>query len=282
MDPSFRWDDDMKLKLPGPFWLVGCGNMAGAMLHRWLDAGIDRRLVTVIRPSGAPVADGVRVLTDYPEDEVPALVMLGVKPQKVDEVAPALAPILEEGSILVSILAGIDVAALRARLPAPRTVVAAMPNTPVRLGKGVTNLFGEGDGEALALVERLMRTLGVVEWFDDEELFRAAGMLSGAGPAFLFRFIDALAAAGEQVGLPPDQAARLAMAMVEGAAALAGSEAEMPRQLADRVASPGGITRAGLDVLDEQEALNALVRRTLEAGLKRSRELAEEARRRSS
>src|SRR3546814_6930885 len=81
--------------LPGPFWLVGCGNMAGAMLERWLATGIERARITVIRPSGAPVADGVRVVTDYPEDEVPALVMLGTKPRKIDAVAPLLAPILD-------------------------------------------------------------------------------------------------------------------------------------------------------------------------------------------
>ena len=76
-----------ELTLPGPLWLIGCGNMAGAMLARWLECGIDPRQLTVIRPSGRPVGEGVRVLTALPEDEVPALVLLGVKPQKLDEVA---------------------------------------------------------------------------------------------------------------------------------------------------------------------------------------------------
>lgn len=267
------------INLPGPFWLIGCGNMAGAMLARWLDVGIDRARITVIRPSGAPVADGVRVLTAYPGDEVPALAMLGTKPQKIDEVAPALAPILDERTILVSILAGIDGTSLRARFPAPRTIVKAMPNTPVRLGKGVVNLFSDSrDGEARALVEALMAPLGAVEWFEDEALFRAAGILSGAGPAFLFRFIDALTAAGEALGLDRNQAERLAKAMAEGASALAAAEAESPAALAERVASPGGTTRAGLNVLDEEAALATLVRRTLEAGLRRSLDMAEEGR----
>src|SRR3546814_3887158 len=85
-----------------------------------------------------------------------------------------------------------------------------------------------------------MAALGTGERFDDEALFQVAGILSGAGPAFLFRFIDALAAGGETLGLSKDQAGRLAKAMVEGAAALAASEAESPATLADRVASPGG------------------------------------------
>jgi pyrroline-5-carboxylate reductase len=132
------------------------------------------------------------------------------------------------------------------------------------------------------VVEALMELLGAVEWFDDEALFQAAGILSGAGPAFLFRFIDALAEGGEAIGLPPRQSARLAKAMVEGAAVLAAADGESPATLADRVASPGGTTRAGLDLLDEGEALKTLVRRTLEAGRRRSREMADQLRARPS
>jgi len=269
--------------LPGPFWLIGCGNMAGAMLERWLASGIDPGRVTVVRPSGKPAGEGVRVLTSYPAGEIPALVMLGTKPQKIDEVAPALAPLLRSGTVLISILAGIELASLHHRFPAPATIIKAMPNTPVRLGRGVTNLFSDSpDPAALNLVEALMRPLGRVEWFDDEALFQAAGILSGAGPAFLFRFIDAVARGGENVGLPTAQAARLALAMAEGAAMLAASEREPPAALAERVASPGGTTRAGLDVLDQEGALDALVAATIAAGLRRSREMAEETRQRPS
>lgn len=269
----------MALPLPGPFWLVGCGNMAGAMLEGWLARGLDPARVTVIRPSGREVAPGVRVLTDYPEDEVPALVMLGMKPQMIDEVAPALAPILEAETILISILAGVEQASLKARFASPRTIVRAMPNTPVALNKGVIGLFSDsGDDAAKAAVERLMAALGHAEWFPDEAVYNIVTSLAGSGPAYLFRFIDALAAAGERLGVPAAQARRLAVATVEGAAALAAASEESPEQLADRVASPGGSTRAGLNVLDEEEALNALVRRTLEASLRRSLEMAQAAR----
>lgn len=250
------------------------------MLERWLACGIERSRITVIRPSGRPVGEGVRVLTAFPEGEVPALVMLGTKPQKIDEYSAALAAILDPQTVLVSILAGIELASLRERFPAPLTVVKAMPNTPVKLGTGVTNLFSDStDEEGLRSVEDLMRILGAVEWFGDERQFQAAGILTGAGPAFLFRFIDALAEAGAAIGLAPEQAARLAEAMVEGAASLAAAESETPAALAERVASPGGTTRAGLNVLDADEALKILVRRTLQAGLARSMEMAEEARR---
>jgi pyrroline-5-carboxylate reductase len=220
-----------EVQLPGPLWLIGCGNMAGAMLERWLGTGLDPARVTVIRPSGRDVSEGVRVFTTLPEDEVPAIVLLGVKPQKLGEVAPALAPVLHARTILISILAGVELSTLRERFPAPRNVVRAMPNTPVRLGKGVVDLYGGSiDEAAREAVTALMTPLGLAEWFEDEPSFALAGHLTGAGPAFLFRFIDALAAAAEQLGLPTDQAQRLAKAMVEGAGALAAVASDSPAE----------------------------------------------------
>lgn len=265
--------------LPGPLWLVGCGNMGSAMLEGWLAAGVDAAHVSVVRPSGRPVGHGVRVLTDYPEDEVPAIVVLAMKPHQLDTVSPRLAPILDPHSLLVSILAGVELVSLRARFPAPSTVVKAMPNLPVALGKGVVTLYSDsGDVAARTMVTGLMAALGHAEWIADEELFQLAGVLTGAGPAFLFRFLQALGEAAATLGLPEEQAARLAAAMVEGAAALAAASREGPERLAARVASPGGTTQAGLQILDEDEALKDLVARTLAASRSRSLEMAAEAR----
>jgi pyrroline-5-carboxylate reductase len=265
--------------LPGPLWLVGCGNMGGAMLARWREEGVDPAHVSVIRPSGAAAGEGVRVTTDYPEDEVPAIVLLAMKPYQLDEVAPRLAPILDPETILVSILAGVELASLRARFARPRTIVRAMPNLPVRIGKGVVCLTSDsGDLSARALVTGLMATLGHAEWIDEEAHFQLAGHLTGAGPAFLFRFVEALAEAAEGLGLTFDQAQRLAIAMVDGAAALAAASDEDPARLARRVASPGGTTEAGLKVLDADRALRDLVERTLAAARARGLEMAREAR----
>jgi len=127
-------------------------------------------------------------------------------------------------------------------------------------------------------VTGLMATLGHAEWIEDENLFQLAGHLTGAGPAFLFRFIDALAAAAERLGLPFDQAQRLALKMVEGAAALAAVSDDDPETLARKVASPGGTTETGLAILDADHALIDLVERTLEASRGRGLEMAAEAR----
>jgi pyrroline-5-carboxylate reductase len=265
--------------LPGPLWLVGCGNMAGAMLGRWIEEGVDPSHVSVIRPSGRSAGEGVRVTTDYPEDEVPAIVLLGMKPYQLDQVAPLLAPILDAETILVSILAGVELASLRSRFARPRTIIRAMPNLPVRVGKGVVCLTSDSeDIVAKALATGLMATLGHAEWFEEELGFQLAGHLTGAGPAFLFRFIDALGAAAERLGLPFDQAQRLALCMVEGSAALAAASDDDPERLARRVASKGGTTEAGLKVLDGDRALYTLVERALAASRGRGLEMAVEAR----
>ena len=265
--------------IEGPVWAIGCGNMGGAMLRRWLACGLAPGQLTVVRKSGAPFAEGVTVVAAPPPDgPAPALVLLGVKPQMLDLVAPDLASALAPETMLVSILAGVEGVALRRRFPAPRAIVRAMPNTPVVLGRGVVALAGEGLGPAERhRAEALMALLGTVEWID-EALFDVVTALAGSGPAFLFRFVDALAAAGADAGLPADQAARLALATVAGAGALAEAAGESPRQLADRVASPGGSTRRGLDVLDEPDALAALLRATLTAAILRNREMAAAAR----
>lgn len=264
----------------GPLWLVGAGNMGGAMLRGWLAAGVDPALVTVIDPGSVPVPQGVLKLAAPPPDgAAPAVVVLAVKPQLVDAAAPALAHCLASETLLVSILAGVEIASLRARFPAPQGVVRVMPNTPAAIGKGVMALHGEHlSASQRETAEALMSSIGTVEWIAEESLFDAVTALSGCGPAFLFRFIDALAEAGAGLGLPRDQAARLALATVEGSALLAAQSDEPPATLADRVASPGGSTREGLDVLDRDRALHTLLADTLAASARRNAEMAAAAR----
>jgi pyrroline-5-carboxylate reductase len=261
----------------GPLWLVGCGNMAGAMLRRWLEVGLDPARVTVITRSGSGVPAGVRSLTGPPPDEVPGVLLLGVKPQQLGEVAPTIAGVRPR--LLVSILAGVEVATLAAAVPGV-AIVRAMPNLPVAIGRGVVALHAGLDASAWeGQVKALMAPLGKVEWIADEAQFDAVTALAGCGPAFVFRFVDALAAAGESLGLPGEQSLRLAMATVDGAAAMAGTVAEAPGLLADKVASPGGSTREGLNVLDRDSALNRLIRETLSASAERNRQMAAAARR---
>ena len=262
--------------MSGPLSLVGCGNMGGAMLRRWIDSGIDPASVTVIDPSTPQVPDGVRVVAAASDAEPADTLVLAIKPQQLDAVAPTLAG--TSPALLLSILAGVEVAALSARIPA-QAIVRAMPNLPVAIGKGLTALYTTtSDPAARATAQALAAPLGHVEWIADETQFDAVTALSGCGPGFVFRFADALAAAGAALGLPADQARRLALATLEGSALMAAAADVSPATLANRVASPGGSTREGLNVLDRDGALVRLLTETLAASARRNKEMAEAAR----
>ncbi|AJP72419.1 pyrroline-5-carboxylate reductase family protein [Sphingomonas hengshuiensis] len=259
-------------------WLVGCGNMGGAMLRRWTESGVDPARVVVLDPGTPSVPAGVRVMASPPPGELPGIVVLAIKPQQLGAFADAVGDRLAGVPLLVSILAGVEEAVLAERF-APRAVVRAMPNLSVAIGKGVVALHSDTPDAALRdAAERLMAPLGLVEWIADEPLFDAVTALSGCGPGFVYRFIDAMAEAGAALGLPIDQARRLALATVEGSGLLAAQADAPPAVLADRVASPGGSTREGLNVLDRDDALVRLMRDTLAASARRNAEMAAEAR----
>ncbi len=262
----------------GPLWLIGCGNMGGAMLRRWIAAGLDPASVTVITRSGQGAPDGVRSLTALPDEDAPATLMLALKPQQIEAAQALLAPMRGAPKLLLSILAGVDHAALSGRFAAD-TIVRAMPNLPVAIGKGVTSLYTVGASDAaIAAAEAFAALLGHYEWIADEAHFDAVTALAGCGPGFVFRFADALAKAGASLGLPAEQAARLAIATLEGSAIMAAEADVSPAVLADRVASPGGSTREGLNVLDRDDALVALLTSTLAASERRNGEMALAAR----
>lgn len=248
------------------------------MLTGWLAAGMAPSRFTVVDPAMAEAPAGVTLLSDIPNARFDAI-LLGVKPQLFGEVAPRLAPIAGNDAIVLSILAGVELASLAARLPDAGALVRIMPNLSAAIGKSPIALFGQGLDEAgKAAVSALMNPLGTPEWLAGEVLFDLVTAIVGSGPAFVYRFIDALAAGATELGLPREQAQRLALATVEGAALLAAASPHDPGELARRVASPGGTTQAGLDVLDADAAMARLVTATLKAARDRSVEMAQAAR----
>jgi pyrroline-5-carboxylate reductase len=259
------------------FFQFGCGNMGGAMLAGWLAGGLDPASFTVIDPYLATPPAGVRHC-DVAPDEAPAdVVLLGFKPQQLPTAAPAVAPAIGAGTLVLSILAGVDLATLRETFPQAGAIVRVMPNLAAALGKSPIALFGDATGEARALTDRLMAPLGQAEWLGEESEMDLVTALAGSGPAFVYRFIDALAAGAAALGLPRDQADRLALAMVEGAAQLAAASPHSPAELARRVASPGGVTQVGIDVLDADDRLVRLTTDTLRGARDRSAEMTAEA-----
>jgi len=265
------------LELAAPTWFVGCGNMGGAIVEGWRSAGIDLSQAVVIRPSGTPVA-GVRTVGSFAEAGAPPkLVVLAFKPQKLDDVVPQLKAWLTSRATIVSILAGVEVASLRQRFPAAEAVVRAMPNLPVAIRRGVTALYSDTADEALKQqLGDLFAALGFAMWMADEARFGVVGSVAGAGPAYVARFIAALAKAGEERGLTREIASTIALETVLGTAWMAATTSESMDEIVRRVASPNGTTEAGLAVLDQ--ALDDLVGVTIKAAALRGSELAAEAR----
>ncbi len=260
--------------------IYGYGNMTGAMLEGWVRGGVAASRFTVVNRSAKPVPDGVEFLHAVPADRRFDAVLLGIKPQMLDALIGAVEPVAGAETVVFSVLAGTELASLAERFPRAGAILRIMPNLACALGKSPIALGARGlDEIGRAQVTRLMAPLGTPEWLDDEEQFHVVTALAGSGPAFVYRFIDALAGAAAQLGIAPDKAERLATSMVEGAALLAGASAHSPGELADKVASPGGVTRAGMNVLDEGGAINALILATLTAARERNIEMAEEARR---
>ena len=265
------------MQLPVPTWFVGCGNMGQAMVAGWRLAGVDLSSAVVIRPSGMPV-EGVRTVTSMKEaGGAPAMIVLGFKPQKLDEIVPDIRPWVSSKTIIVSLLAGVEVASLKARFP-KAIVVRAMTNLPVSVRRGVVALYGEAGDEARKQLSDAFAALGFAMWVESEQVLGAIGAVSGAGPAYVARYIAALAEAGISQGLPPELAATIALETVLGTAWMAATKDEPMDELARRVASPRGTTEAGLAVLDREDALRKLVAATIDAARRRGAELAAGAR----
>jgi pyrroline-5-carboxylate reductase len=262
----------------GSILLVGCGNMAGAMLQGWLSAGLDPARFTVADPAARDLPPGVRALEAIPAEGAFDVVVLGIKPQALAGVAPEVAALAGPQTMLVSILAGVELGVLEWHFPRAGGLLRVMPNLAAALGKSPLAMAERRlDKSARAAAVTLLEPLGTPEWVDEGE-FDLVTALAGSGPAFVYRFIQALADSASDLGLPPDKAARLALATVEGASALAARSEAGPEELARRVTSPGGTTQAGLVALDEGAALRALLTKTLRAARDRSVEMAAEAR----
>lgn len=255
-----------------PLLFFGCGNMGRAMLDGWIAAGAAPAAFIVIDPMAQALPDGVLRFSSAAEAGCKArIALVAVKPQVFPQISSDIAALLAEDAIVLSVMAGIRVESLQSAL-AGRNIVRLMPNLAASLGKSPLGLFeSEGNGPLRTGIEKLLAPLGTAVWIEDEALMDAVTALAGSGPAFVYRFIDALAKAGEALGLKPEIATTLAKAMVDGAVDLAVQSDASPEELARRVTSPGGTTAAGLAVLDG--GLDKLITETLKAARDRGIEL---------
>jgi pyrroline-5-carboxylate reductase len=197
------------------------------------------------------------------------LTFLSVKPQAMNDVLPALA---DTPALVVSIAAGVRIGTLEAAMPQAR-VVRVMPNTPGLVGEMAAGYSGGRRATAadLALVGRLLESAGVA-FPMEEELLDAVTGVSGSGPAFVARLVEAFVDAGVAHGLDREIACRLVLATFSGTARLLADRELSPQELVDMVSSKGGTTVAGRGVLEASD-YREIIRKTVDAAVARSREL---------
>ena len=263
---------------------IGAGNMGRAILGGLLAAGYPAaalRAADADATARERVAGEFGVFTSADNTAVAAgadVLVLAVKPQHLKAVALTLAPASGgRRPLILSIAAGIATTSLAAWCGADLPIVRGMPNTPALIGRGTSALFATAatDPARRRLAETIMQAVGAVHWLDDEALMDAVTALSGSGPAYVFRVIETLAAAGGRLGLAPPLARRLALETAAGAAELALGSPHDPATLRAQVTSKGGTTERALAVLDEGN-IDGLFERALTAARDRSRDLSEE------
>ena len=245
---------------------LGGGNMANALIGGMLKQGFSASGIDVIDPG----ADARQKLTESygvqchadtgSAPAAPDVLVLAVKPQQMKE---AVAPLVGKlgNAVVVSIAAGLDMAALSRWLGGHRKIVRCMPNTPALIGAGITGLCALPDvsTDERALADRVLKAVGSTVWIESEARMDAVTAISGSGPAYVFLFIEALQQAAAEFGFTPEQGRQLAIETVQGAAALAAQSSEPASILRERVTSKGGTTEAALKMMAEKGVKDGIV-----------------------
>ena len=257
---------------------IGAGNMGGALATAAAKQGATRVAVAdkdtekaeaLAASCGCVATDNETVVTQS------QFVFLAVKPQLLDVVGAELKPLLARASdrvVLVSMLAGVDTKRLSDVL-GDLPIIRIMPNTPCAIGEGMI-LYTANAAVTDAEKQTFLTLLSSAGRLDElpESLIDAGSALSGCGPAFVYLFVEALADAGVQCGLPRDKALAYAAQTVCGAGKMAVVDGRHPAALKDAVCSPGGSTIEGVHAL-EDGAFRGVVMNAVEASFERTKEL---------
>jgi pyrroline-5-carboxylate reductase len=264
---------------------IGGGNMAASLIGGLRAQGIPATSICASEPGADKRAEleathGIETFADNGRALTGAdVVVLAVKPQVMQAVCRDLAAHLQSDQLIVSIAAGINCASLQEWLgaQAPRAIVRCMPNTPSLLRQGVSGLYANAqvsEGQKQQ-AEQLLSAVGLALWLNEENLIDAVTAVSGSGPAYFFLMIEAMTAAGEQLGLPRDTAAQLTLHTALGAARMACESDVEAAELRRRVTSPNGTTEAAIKAF-QAGGFETLVQQAMNAAAQRSAELAEQ------
>jgi pyrroline-5-carboxylate reductase len=248
--------------------LIHAGTMPSANL-RLFDAHKDKAAALAATAGAGAIASASALAAVAQAD----LILIAVKPPMVSEVLAGISEALSPHQLVISIAAGVRLAAMEALLPPNTPVIRTMPNTPALVGCGATALCrgSHATEDHLTLAQSLFASVGIsVEV--PERLLDAVTGLSGSGPAYLYLIIEALTDGGVKEGLPRATARLLAAQTVLGAAQMVLASDQHPAQLKDNVTTPGGTTIAALHVL-ESAGLRGVLMDAVHTAAERSREL---------
>jgi pyrroline-5-carboxylate reductase len=267
--------------MPGrgrPVVLVGCGRLGSAIVEGWLKTDAVRPAdLIILTPSEKPVAEQARGWGARINPPLEALanaraVVLSVKPAYWKSAVEPLIAALPDDAAIVSVMAGVRTASISAAL-SPRRVARVMPTTAVASAQGIAAVWSADKG-ARETAHALFAPLAEVVDLDEERHMDVATAVAGSGPAYVHAFTRALAAAGEEAGLDPDSALKLARGAVRSAASA--DPSETIDALIARIASPGGTTEAGLKALNQEGELDEAVEAAVIAAVLRARELSKD------
>ncbi|KAJ5792324.1 uncharacterized protein N7503_008302 [Penicillium pulvis] len=266
---------------------IGGGNMASAIIGGLVTKGVNKQNITVSEPWDVNreklAAVGVKTTTDNTEAGANAdIVIIAVKPQVTKGVCEELGASWSKRTtlpVVVSIAAGITLSSLEewSRTPDGRSahVVRVMPNTPALVGEGASGAYASADvtSEEKELVNALLSSVSkATEWVDKEELLDVVTGLSGSGPAYFFAMVEHLISSATALGLPQEQATRLATQTCLGAGKMLVESSDEPGQLRKNVTSPNGTTYAALQSFEAQ-GFKEIVDKAVQAATSRSAEL---------
>ncbi len=267
---------------------LGCGSMNGSILRGVLASGVPVEQVRATVRSAQSAErlqeeTGVRPYATEGDPEANRraareadVVLLGVKPVGILDLAREIAPVLRPGTVVASVAAGITVAALQQALPAGQPVVRTMPNTPSSVGRGVVSVTpgAATTAEQTRAVRRVLEAVGTVVEVPEDQVDAVTG-ISGSGPAYVFLLAEAMQQAGERMGLPADVARVLAKETVSGAGELLRPAGADPAALRRAVTSPKGTTDRAITTFQEN-GFAELVAAAAQASADRSAELTRE------
>ena len=261
---------------------LGGGNMASALIGGLVAKGFAAQDIAVVemRPQareklGAKWPIRISTAPDAALQGADTLV-IAVKPQDMKAALASVSGFSKE-KLVISVAAGIGIAALSRWLGGHRKIVRCMPNTPGLIGAGITGLFASSDvsPSERQKAETILKAVGEVVWLPEERLIDPVTAVSASGPAYVFWFIEQLAAAAVKLGIGRDDAMKLAKQTVLGAAQLASASEKDPSQLRQDVTSKGGTTEAALNVFAEERLAERFIR-AVEAASKRGAEMGRE------